>query len=1295
MDPALSSLFPVHQIGADGFAWWVGQIESSKNGDPKKSGRYQVRVVGQHLKDCDATPSDQLPWAQVMMPVTSPFSDGGVTGATVDLREGNWVVGFYLDNDKQKPIIMGSIGHTAGATKRENVETDPAPGEACKSFTTFLSPESNPNLHTPMGSEATRKGDTPSTPSTAETKGTTKVGEAGQIAAAVPGQMPAAFNGLFAEASTTNPTGNKVCVEIANPNCGSENDLKGGLTNIIGEMLKATQQSGGNVGTYYVSQVNGELNSYIDHGMEYVNKAVRLVKSFVARVKGEIVKILRDGVDQLVDLILYTDVPDPDELGNVNTGPVAPDLGIEPFKPITKKESRIKPILDGINDVLEDLGCEMADFTDKIASWLTDLLLGYLMDAYSNAACLVNNVVDGILNQILAFIEELLAKILGPIQEILALIASPLDIIGNVVAKVLGLLGISCDGPPDKCEKVTKECVDCGSGETEDWLDDLIAALESGPLDGSSYVCDEAKNTSALDSLPGTEIVFVGGTQPDGEQDPFEEDALPTDILISYSSEDIEVTEGEKAVFTITRGGNVTKPSSLKVTILGGTATLGEDYNKVSSSSSIGFAPGAESKEIVFETYKDNSVEGPEVFYIKIEENMTPDGVSASFPGGNVFKCTILDFVDSNISPSTGGDVPENPYVPPSIVNVNDVLSSPSLTVNPSPVLEAQYIVTTDKPFYKEGETIVYSISTLNVTNLGPYSYTLEGDIDENDIVGGSLEGQFTLSEDGTATVEVEVAVNDDIPDEVDTVVEDITFYITGTPAYASAFIVGEDDPIETDIIWSVTSDVNYIDEGETVNFTVGAFNAPDGLNFTYKLKGDISTTDIVGYRTESRVDIDGKDLAIAKEQCLIPIQAAADGDTTEGNEEFEFIVSAYNVDLEFENDGEANKLTEVKMVIQGVKYDLGSFDVKLIRPGMTFKKSVSTYLVPDDTVVESVDYDNNTITLNNDLTFFSGQRWTATSSRSIENVDERVVIRDTILEDADVTPSYSVTSDKFTYNEGETIIYTIETTNVPNGTVLQYTLYGVGINKSDFDNNSLFGNFTVIDNKSKVYVGIANDTEIEQNETLTFAINGTNAFTDVIILSDVDGEEDSNIKIPKKPCFDKPIAGKPITDDKGSIISIPILDQGCPYVFPPKVLITGPGYGASAIALLDASGKVSEIRVTRVGTGYNINRDPGLRCVIDSYTLLSPGKGYTSEPEVYVDGVAGRARAIIDERGYVISVQPTDRTSTWEQIPIVRLIGGGGSGARVLPSVTCLDNKTYEDQGYAKIGTGKYVDCP
>lgn len=1235
MDPALSSLFPIHQIGSDGFSWWVGQVESEKATDPKFSGRYRVRVIGTHLKDCDATPTDQLPWAQVMMPVTTPFSDGGVTGASVDLRQGNWVVGFYLDNDRQKPIIMGSIGHTAGATKKSNVDgADPNPGQTCKSFTTFLRDDVNPNLHTPMASGEKRNGDQPAAATTAESTGVTSPGQAGEIASAVPGQMPAAFYGLFAEASTTNPTGNKVCVEIANPNCGSENDLQGGLTNIIGEMLKATQQSGGNIGTFYVSKINGELNSYIDHGMEYVNKAVRLVKSFVARIKGEIVKLIREGVDQLVDLLLYEDVVATDDLGNTNTGPVNPDLGIEPFQPITKKESKVKKVIDTINDVLDDLGCSMADLTDRLAQWLTDLLLGYLMDAYANAACLVDNVVNGILNQILAFLEELIATVLGPIQELLAIIASPLDMIGNAVAKVLDLLGISCDGPNSQCEKTTKECTDCGTGETEDWLDELISQIEDGNLDTSTYVCEEATNTPGLEILPPTGIEFIGGTQPPGEEDPID-NTVPTDIFIKYTSTDIEVTEGQKASFIIERSGNVTTASSLTVTILGGTATQGVDYDKIYTGSSVGFASGATKKEIKFETYKDSSKEGPETFYIKIEENVTPSGLYATFPGGNVHKCTINDY-DPQKGPSVPDDLePGDVYIPPATKKVQDVvIGEPIKKFTPA---LPEFQVQTDKQYYKENETITYTITTKNVTFVGPYSYTLEGDITAQDIVGGNLTGNFTLDSKGEATVTVGLVTNVDNPPFTVTSFDDdgnqitetitpvdglesITFFIDNTPAYATAFILGDDDPFVTEASWFVTSDLNYIKEGETVTFTVTTLNIPDNTNFTYKIEGDnITKDDVVGYKLESNTDFDGNLLKIVSGKCTIPITIAADK-LTELPETFNFIIKSY------------------------------------------------------------VDEDGDTVLINNVSTQVS-----ILADPTTTKVTTQIV------------PTFSVSADKLIYKEGETATFTIVTTNIIDGTILQYTLYGNSISKEDFVSNSLFGSFVVVGNIAKVYVGISEDLQIESDEEVTFLISGTGASADIIISNTTPEKPQPPDPSPKKPCLDKPIAGKPITDSKGSIISIPIVDSGCPYVFPPKVIITGPGYGASAIALTDPSGRVTEVRVTRAGIGYNINRPEefDLRCVIDSYTIISPGVGYTSAPDVYIDGVAGRANAIIDDRGYVISIQPTDRTTTYNEIPQIKIIGGGGAGARVLPSIVCLDTKQYEDQGYAKIGTGRYVDCP
>jgi len=129
------------------------------------------------------------------------------------------------------------------------------------------------------------------------------------------------------------------------------------------------------------------------------------------------------------------------------------------------------------------------------------------------------------------------------------------------------------------------------------------------------------------------------------------------------------------------------------------------------------------------------------------------------------------------------------------------------------------------------------------------------------------LTGSFTLDETGGAVVEVEIAENSDDDDDA---LESISFFITNTPAYADAFILGASDSLGNDPVWSVTSDVNYVREGETVTFTVSALNIPDGTNFKYKLDGPLTRSDIVGGRLESSVDIDANPLQIIDGQCII-----------------------------------------------------------------------------------------------------------------------------------------------------------------------------------------------------------------------------------------------------------------------------------------------------------------------------------------------------------------------------------------------------------------------------------------
>jgi hypothetical protein len=96
--------------------------------------------------------------------------------------------------------------------------------------------------------------------------------------------------------------------------------------------------------------------------------------------------------------------------------------------------------------------------------------------------------------------------------------------------------------------------------------------------------------------------------------------------------------------------------------------------------------------------------------------------------------------------------------------------------------------------------------------------------------------------------------------------------------------------------------------------------------------------------------------------------------------------------------------------------------------------------------------------------------------------------------------PAYSVVADKLTVDEGDSVIYTINTLNVQDNTVLNYTLSGDYISGDDIVGSLLTGSFTVVNNTATVEVGIAADTLLEDAELLTFTIDDTDAFINIII---------------------------------------------------------------------------------------------------------------------------------------------------------------------------------------------------
>ena len=110
-----------------GFNWWIGQVADDsywrENINPGKfedkdsiqgwGYRYKVRIFGLHDWGEDSIPSENLPWANIMYPVTA----GGYqqnSGSTPMIRQGNIVFGFFLDGSEQEqPVIMGIMGNNS------------------------------------------------------------------------------------------------------------------------------------------------------------------------------------------------------------------------------------------------------------------------------------------------------------------------------------------------------------------------------------------------------------------------------------------------------------------------------------------------------------------------------------------------------------------------------------------------------------------------------------------------------------------------------------------------------------------------------------------------------------------------------------------------------------------------------------------------------------------------------------------------------------------------------------------------------------------------------------------------------------------------------------------------------------------------------------------------------------------------------------------------------------------------------------------------------------------------------
>jgi hypothetical protein len=334
------TLFNSGFLGAS-FNWWIGQIAddsywrdnivstkfNDKDSVPGWGRRYKVRIIGLHDQEEESISSDQLPWAQVMYPITAGGGQANA-GATSALRQGNFVFGFFLDGaDQQVPIIMGVLSNNTQTELSTKIGTSKTNFTATSGYAKGKDPD--PNIKVPASGQPTEKpGSKPASPKSgapqsprvlaAAQSARAEAGERGlskeATEALVGERTSAATKAEAAESkSPTSPTQPGATIEQPdNPHLMSIADVQRDVMyrektvllnpcDMVGSAMKAIQT--------VIDNLTKKIDSVLQAAQSYVDAASTLIsdiQKLIADVACIIAKYLKIIFDKILEYVLKT-----------------------------------------------------------------------------------------------------------------------------------------------------------------------------------------------------------------------------------------------------------------------------------------------------------------------------------------------------------------------------------------------------------------------------------------------------------------------------------------------------------------------------------------------------------------------------------------------------------------------------------------------------------------------------------------------------------------------------------------------------------------------------------------------------------------------------------------------------------------------------------------------------------------------------------------------------------------------------------------------------------------------------
>ena len=437
-------------------------------------------------------------------------------------------------------------------------------------------------------------------------------------------------------------------------------------------------------------------------------------------------------------------------------------------------------------------------------------------------------------------------------------------------------------------------------------------------------------------------------------------------------------------------------------------------------------------------------------------------------------------------------------------LNVGDDVSVPEID-------DSSYNIQTNTSSVNEGGTLITTITTTGVANGTTLYWSFSGTgISSSDFSSGSLTGSGSISNgsfnfthvlapdgltEGSETLQIKLFT--DSARQIQVASKNVTIADTSAT-----------------VTYNITTSTTSVNEGSPLTYTLTTTNVPNGTTLYSRLSGNgVTADDFSSGNLEQSPSIFDNTFSFY-------YSVAADL-STEGSESLNFQIFTDSARTNEIASNSSVTINDTSQTPAGPSYAL-SVSPTTVNEGDTFTSTVTTTNVAQGTTlywsamgagVSNNDFSSGSMvgsgtvgfdgsfqfshTLANDVTtegtetiavkLFTNSGYTQQVGSTVN-----VTVNDTSL----TAPTYNLSVDSTSHNEGGTFTSTVTTSNVADNTTLYWSLSGTNIDANDFSSGSLTGSGTIVSNTFSFSHTIANDTTTEGTETVAVKLWADSART-------------------------------------------------------------------------------------------------------------------------------------------------------------------------------------------------------